>query len=171
MKRCLNCGEEITRKQNKTYCSRACRNTHLVRRDFENIPKYPRVCKVCGKEFLAKRPNRMYCSVSCNKKAQYQRNRGKVKGSQSKIWKDKRKEVFEKQKGHCWLCGKDLGEEKFNLHHTKEGDRSIQSEAVVVLCLSCHNRIHSITAHVTNEGFITFSGAAIDLLKNKGYRR
>ncbi len=42
-RRCLNCGKIIERKQNKFYCSRSCRNSHLIRRDVEEEPKYPKV--------------------------------------------------------------------------------------------------------------------------------
>ena len=169
MKRCLNCGKEIP-KRNATYCSRACRNKHLVRRDFEENPKYPRTCKVCGKEFLAKRPNRMYCSVACNKHAEYRRRVGPRRASQSKIWRAKRMKVFLQQEGKCWLCDKDIADVTFNLHHTTPGDHEDESDDVVALCVPCHSNIHKVTVYLKDDGTIGFVGEAIKLLQNKGFK-
>lgn len=168
-RRCANCGKPLGKSRNKTYCSRTCRNKHLTRKDMEEEPKYPRVCVVCGKEFLARRPNRKYCSEECNWKVQGIKKRKPVyKVPQGKLWNEARDHAYEKQDGNCWLCGKPL-DGLYDLHHLKYGDHDPQSKELVALCKSCHNKIHHITANIEADGSLSFHGEAINLLKEKGY--
>ena len=168
--KCLNCGNEITRKSNKSYCSRACRNKHLTRKDVEEEPKYPRTCPICGEKFLAKRPNKKYCSEQCNWKAQHEQKKARnpIKPSQKKIWKNRRLQQYKEQDGKCWLCEKEL-DYLFDLHHVTPGDHSPYSDDLIALCKSCHNSIHHVTVYVKPGGTLGFSGQALDLLKKKGY--
>ena len=66
----------------------------------------------------------------------------------------------------CWLCDKKL-EDKFELHHMEYGDHSVDSESLVVLCKSCHNRIHHVTVTLTTDNRLEFHGVALDLLEAK----
>ena len=139
VKFCKECGNEIGRN-NKSFCSRACRNI------FYN--KHPdvieKICVVCGKTFMAQRHNRIYCSTQCNNHAKGVRTKEQRKGQkkpQGKIWNEKRQRILKEQNNQCWLCDKKL-EDKFELHHMEYGDHSVESESLVVLCKSCHNRIH-----------------------------
>jgi hypothetical protein len=135
----------------------------------EEEPKYLRVCKICGTEFLAKRPNRKYCSDKCNWAAQSEKKKARnpIRPSQAKLWKEKRQEHYEIQKGHCWLCGQEM--ERFDLHHLTPNDHDPESKNLVALCKSCHNQIHHVTVTLDEEGNIAFYGKALDLLKEKGY--
>lgn len=169
-RRCISCGKPIERKQNKLYCSRSCRNKHLTRKDMEEKPKYPKVCAVCGKEFLARRPNRKYCSDECNWKAQWEKQRKpKYPRPQGTLWKERRVQVCKAQKNKCWLCGERFSG-CFDLHHLVHGDHSVESSSVVALCKKCHNHIHRVMVTANPDGTLSFHGAAIDLLIGKGYK-
>ena len=168
-RKCLNCGKEIARTKNKSYCSRACRNQHLTRRDMEEAPKYPKTCKICGKEFLARRPTKKYCSDKCNWVAQWEKKKAKrgVRPPQGKVWAEKRRIILDQQNGKCWLCGEP--KERYHLHHKEFGDHSVDTDDLVVLCSSCHTMVHGITVSWQEDGTLTFHGRALDLLKEKGY--
>jgi ribosomal protein S27AE len=80
----------------------ACRNGNRVARlwdveilgDVTKLPEHARrlglekVCSVCGKTFLAARPDRMYCSAECGTKAEIER--------QKRVYPQKRKEEAER---------------------------------------------------------------------------
>lgn len=164
LKFCKECGIEMDRR-NKSFCSRACRNV------FYN--KHPEVvektCVICGKIFMAQRANRKYCSDKCNWKAKSSRKRKcsqlGYKRPQGKVWNEKRQTILNKQHNLCWLCEGKL--DKFELHHMEYGDHSVNSDSLVVLCKSCHNRIHHITVTLDKENNLEYHGVALDLLKKK----
>lgn len=55
---CVFCGKVFEWPYKKVYCSDKCRHDHtLVRRT--------RICKTCGKEFIDKRKDALYCSQKC----------------------------------------------------------------------------------------------------------
>ena len=80
----------------------ACRNGNYVARLWDvdilgDVTKFPeharrlgleKVCSVCGKTFLATRPDRMYCSAECGTKAEIER--------QKRVYPQKRKEEAER---------------------------------------------------------------------------
>ena len=162
---CRECGVEIDR-HNKSFCSRACRNTFYA--------KHPKeveiVCQVCGKTFRAERKSRKYCSDKCNWKAKWERTKGQrsknAKPPQGKVWNEKRQTILKEQHNQCWLCEKKL-EEKFELHHMKYGDHVVNSDSLVVMCKSCHNRTHHVTVTLDKENNLEFHGVALDLLEQK----
>ena len=168
VKFCKECGKEID-IHNKSFCSRACRNRHFSKHPTE----VEKTCVICGKVFMAQRHNRKYCSDQCNWKAQAARRRKRdkpgYKDPQGKIWKEKRWTIYDKQNGQCWLCNKKLEEvgDRFQLHHMEYGDHSVESETLVVLCTSCHNRIHHVTVTLTKENKLEFHGIALELLEKK----
>lgn len=168
MRECKFCGKELERRQ-KSYCSRACRNRDITRKDSKEEPKYPRTCVECGKEFMSMRPNTKYCSDQCNWKVQARKRvkRGKpsYKMPQGKVWNEKRQIILKEQNNLCWLCGKEL--DKFELHHMEYGDHSVNSDSLVVLCKSCHNRIHHVTVTLNKSNELEFHGVALDLLEKK----
>ena len=171
MKECLNCGKPVGNR-NGTYCSRACRNKHLTRKDMVEEPKYPRTCQYCGEEFLARRPNAKYCSTRCNHAQQHvvrRERQGARPKPQGKLWELKRQEAFDNQGGCCWLCGDVLGN-RWQLHHMVHNDHAKDSEHLVGLCKTCHNAVHGVTVCWVN-GKLEFHGKAVDLLKEKGYGR
>ena len=161
VKFCKECGKEIS-IHNKSFCSRACRNAYCSRH-----PKEVEVlCKECGKIFKAERRSRKYCSDKCNWKAQARKRLVPYKKPQGKIWREKRWAIYDEQNERCWLCNEKL-EEKFELHHMEYGDHSVESDSLVVLCKSCHNRIHHVTVTMTKDNKLEFHGLALELLKKK----
>ena len=147
-----------------------CRNRHITRLNMEEEAKYPKVCLVCGKEFLSKRANRKYCSDQCNWKVKAARKKKSLelgyKKPQGKVWNEKRQTILKEQDNKCWLCSKKL-DEKFELHHMEYGDHAVNSDSLVVMCKSCHNRIHHITVTLDKENNLEFHGVALDLLEQK----
>ena len=166
---CLNCGEVITRKVNKMYCSRSCKNKHLTRKAMEEAPKYLKKCPICGKEFLACRPRAIYCSVSCRDKKRWQirkEREGRGKPAQGAIWEKNRQRVFHQYYGKCWACEKEL-EGRWEAHHLEPNDKSPDAERVLPLCPYCHNKFHKVTISFTEEGEIFFYGEMIELVKKR----
>ena len=162
---CLNCGGELDRRH-KSYCSRACRNSHQSK---IKTLRYAKVCKVCGKAFRAARPNRQYCSDSCNWKAQSRKRRVRRPKPQQREWEETRKRIYAEQGGRCWLCEQPL--DRYQAHHKEHGDHSSVSKDVVVLCISCHSRVHGITVCWNDKGQFTFHGKALELLRSKYEKR
>jgi 5-methylcytosine-specific restriction endonuclease McrA len=172
MEGCKSCGKELVRRQ-KTFCSRACRNKFHVKHDML-VARREKVCKVCGKAFLAYRGNKIYCSPQCLGRASYGFKKARMgprpPRPQGKVWKEQRKLAFERQKGLCWLCDKELvAWESFDLHHTVYGDHAEDSKNLAALHKQCHKHIHGVTVDVDDvTGEFLFSGKAIDMLKAKG---
>ena len=146
MKTCKYCGNEIT-GTGKVYCSRACRNRANPRQAKETA-KLEKVCEVCGKTFMAKRRDRLYCSKNCNWKARQLR---KPRGEQpdQTFWRKHRGEVLEGQKGLCWLCQEPITEGIYDVHHL-QGDHDPRSDDVVALHKSCHSLFHKVTLVIQN---------------------
>lgn len=77
--------------------------------------------------------------------------------------------MYEKQKGRCWLCGKEMGEHRFDVHHLRN-DHDPFSEDIVAMCKGCHTSMHKVTAIVEGNK-IRFEGEVISLLEEKGFER
>lgn len=166
-RRCLNCGRELPTR-NRSYCSRACRNKHLTRKDMAEEPKYRKICENCGKEFLARRPTRKYCSNKCNYEVQGRKKRKRRPRPKGAIWQETREKIYSDYNGRCWLCEEPLPD-RWAGHHLDEGDVDPASKRVVPLCPTCHYWIHSITVSVDKDGRLFYYGKALDLLRRKGY--
>jgi predicted nucleic acid-binding Zn ribbon protein len=77
---CAVCGAEFKRKGKEKVCSDVCRNVVLKRTE--------KVCKVCGKHFIATRQNIKFCSDECrakNKKAAHEWQKAEEKKPEKKI--------------------------------------------------------------------------------------
>lgn len=69
---CPECGKHVeqpSRGRRRTFCSEACRRTWwnkhgILSRRSDDVTHHVR-CKCCGKEFIAYRPGRKYCSYDC----------------------------------------------------------------------------------------------------------
>lgn len=83
MKTCPECGREfepVPNHPHQIYCSEKCCGRVSSRRQCERLraarrPLEPRKCALCGKPFVATRPDRKYCSPNCAAAAYRDRNR------------------------------------------------------------------------------------------------
>ncbi len=163
MRTCKRCGKEL-RQEQKTYCSRSCRNKDNPRQ-FVETATIPKTCLICGKDFLAKRKDRKYCSDQCNWKARQQRAPKRVRPDQT-YWRKHRHEVLETQEGKCWLCLKEIGSDSgFNVHHLK-GDHDPRSDDVIALHRECHIHFHKVNLVIIN-GEITFESSILSQVKER----
>ena len=146
MKLCKFCGKEIDEK--RIYCSRSCRNKANPRQGHEE-PHIPKICEICGKEFLATRRDRKYCSDSCNWTARRRRQPQRLRPDQT-YWRKHRQEVLDRQNGLCWLCCGEIGPSTtFEVHHL-QGDHDPRSDDVIALHRGCHNQFHKVDLLIVN---------------------
>jgi len=92
---CLFCGEELTGKHQKKYCSVDCQKKDRSRQSAE---KRKRICKVCGKEFT------MHWLSGKAKKGEVKE--GQFCSRECK-WNARRKPI-KVRVWHCKICGKDM---------------------------------------------------------------
>lgn len=65
------------------------------------------VCPRCGKSFTKRSPNQIYCSHACNNAVCWQRrNDAQRIGADNKIETITLREVWERDKGRCYICGR-----------------------------------------------------------------
>ncbi len=169
VKVCQECGKRYEGQIKSTFCSRACRNSYYARSDMLEA-KRPKVCEVCSKKFMAFRSNARYCSRKCLERAGYRRKIERLPRRpfpKQALWTERRKQAFKESGKICWLCGKRM-RDKFQLHHLDYGDHSPESKRLIPLHPRCHNFMHHIQVSVTADGFLSFHGRALDLLKKKG---
>lgn len=104
---CLQCNGSLTRNQSK-FCSGTCQNRHA--RGTPNA----RFCRVCSKVFPTWE-RAAICSPECRKALQrsneHQR-RAKIRGGAREIFSAR--EIFERDKWICQLCGKKTNR---SVHH------------------------------------------------------
>lgn len=79
---CRMCGNKFLTDTNKRYCSDECKKKGhdiihaewLKKNQPATLPPTTKICKECGKEFIAKGSSvvtQLYCGVKCRKKAGY----------------------------------------------------------------------------------------------------
>jgi len=163
LKTCKFCGKEIDEK--RTYCSRACRNKANPRR-FTEEPHVEKVCVQCGKPFLSRRTNRLYCSNACNWKTRTERKPRRAFPDQT-YWQKRRDTIRNGQQNLCWLCHKELPA-RFDVHHL-QGDHDVRISPVAALHKKCHTKMHKIT--LCTDGILYwFEGEVIELIQKKGLK-
>lgn len=62
---CPNCGKKLEHtdgRRQKKFCSDACRIFYW---NNNRLERYPRLCPVCGKSFMAQEKRTKYCSLDC----------------------------------------------------------------------------------------------------------
>lgn len=109
-KECLICGNNFTSANKKSkYCSQRCRTRAAYKTKLEGYKKYKSNCLWCGNEFeLVLGDNfsreQKYCSKKCAD-AKWAKDRVAKKNNvhEEDIYL---KELYDKQKGICGLCGK-----------------------------------------------------------------
>jgi len=92
-RRCEHCGTLIpdTADQRKRFCDRVCKSrgyTALVRRE-RAAARRKLKCKHCGKRILGAKRLHKYCSLTCQWRADYQRNAEK-KRARNRAYQRKR---------------------------------------------------------------------------------
>ena len=104
---CLQCGKGLTRNKSK-FCSDMCQN-----RNARGTPN-TRSCRICSKIFPAWEQTAI-CSDECKRAlmaANVHRRRARISGGERETFSAK--EIFERDKWICQLCGKKTNR---NVHH------------------------------------------------------
>lgn len=140
---CAVCGKKIYRrkrdlnsKSGRVFCSKAC---------YGKWCRKPKVCPVCGEEFLAGNNRRVTCSKACSNK-----NRTGIKYGQgrpnSKLANKKRlrRQLGEERGEACERCGYDELIEILVVHHKarRRDGGTDDLENLELLCPNCHAEEH-----------------------------
>ena len=145
---CFQCKKEIIvggwlcKAAKRHFCSRECRIKW--KKEFfvgSGNPMWgggkfiEKQCSVCGKDFRfwpsQQRYSVRFCSAKCRESKLFESISDKAKN-----WEEIRKILPEKYNHRCQICGKHA-----TLVHHKNYD-SINIEDFLVLCQSCHRKIH-----------------------------
>lgn len=114
-------------------------------------------CQYCGKKLERKRlPNgdleyfihfnkRKYCDQKCMAEA----FRGRIKTSNPSWYTAHRWARLIKEKSHCEICGTT---KNLDVHHIDKNPNNNRKENLIVLCRSCHIRIHRPKAICAVDG-------------------
>lgn len=133
-RRCPVCGRRTPKKTMK-YCSKKCRASQ---REKELAPK---LCSICGSEFLPKSSRTVYCSRACANKAHSRRMRGagnshyKTGTSYADWFRKMRPIILERDRHECVACGKT---EKLIVHHVDHVPSHNEAHNLITLCATCH---------------------------------
>jgi hypothetical protein len=110
MKKCKNCNIELTRKEQKKFCSRSCSttfNNKKLGRRTRKIPK-EQSCFLCKDKIEDNKNIRKYCSKECHRLNEWNDRKAKIieTGIEKSTWVAKRylKEVNGIK---CSICGID----------------------------------------------------------------
>lgn len=147
---CETCGkvyEGWQSEANRRFCSDGCYDR--TRANFKST-NHNFVCKECGQEYYRKHPHKcanQYCSKKCfiahrKTNAKSDINHLIRNSSAYKNWK---KQVFERDKYTCRVCGDNSGG-NLNAHHIipYSVDESLRIDVGngVTLCTKCHTKAH-----------------------------
>ncbi len=196
---CLHCGKEFEipygndKKGFGLYCSRKC--SGLAKRGTFTGPNNPRwsgeliyvPCEICGKKYKKVQRRQKYCSRECYKiarsikysgKNHYKWNNGASFGEYcEKFNSEFKKRVRLFWNNTCVVCGQTHKPGKRNLivHHvysnkdaccnTSEHD----TNKFVVLCNSCHARLHGYKSIEKKKEYISLFEKLIEERENKCY--
>lgn len=138
LKQCLNCNALFTPVRNwQKNCSNVCsytRRNNLRKRDITNHGS----CARCGKSLEHKKSHAIYCSKTCVSMDHSFKHRAKTRTQGTA----RRKAIYERDEGQCYLCKQPVSFKNFELDHllpvSRNGDSSPQNLAVS--CMSCNRR-------------------------------
>ena len=126
------------------YCSRPCAKIAEARKKKPYVPSPPTEmigCKTCGSLFLPKDHKQIFCKSLCN--GNHQRRRTKMDGN----WLA----VMERDGQQCKLCSVTDNLVVHHLDGSGEQDSPNHGiENLVVLCRSCHNKVHRLDYRIVN---------------------
>jgi len=145
----------------KIYCSMLCKNRSRPDRGGKII----NTCKICGKEYTPLRrgeagKKQEYCSRECRVKGKSKENHWNWKGGIAKNHRRETQEylnwrnsVYKKDRYTCRKCGKKCRKEIIVAHHIKSWEKHpklrFKIENGIVLCRSCHKRVHKEIGYST----------------------
>ena len=58
-------------------------------------------------------------------------------------WGSIRKEILERDRHRCRICGQDNVETKLHVHHIDYDRRHNETSNLVTLCMTCHSALHA----------------------------
>ncbi len=160
---CVICGKEFEYKRStdKKTCSRSCAyKLRGIGTSNALSKKIPIICKLCGKTILVSPAysNKKFCSSTCAYKYNSGENNAQWKGGitsqhdafyNSKEWKQKCREVWERDSATCRRCGSVHKNKSplYHVHHIKRWARfpedRMNIDNLVLLCNPCHRFVHS----------------------------
>lgn len=138
VKECLHCKAPFKPvKPWQKNCSNVCaytRRNNLRKRGITNYGS----CVRCGKSLEHKKSHAIYCSKTCVSMDHNFKHRGKTRTQGTA----RRKEIYDRDLGRCYLCKQPVGLKEFELDHlvptSRAGDSS--PENLAVSCMSCNRR-------------------------------
>ena len=123
---CKVCGKEID--WSKEFCSSSCRASEL------KSPLINRNCLYCGSNFYSKiKDTQKFCSLECYRNF----TTGISKKETTEKLIQSIKNIYDNK---CSLCGRD---ENLRIHHIDQNHENNIEENLILLCESCHRKIHS----------------------------
>ena len=130
---CKNAYEQ--KKPWQKYCSVKCQYTHTNnkrKRDQTNFG----LCARCGKSLREKKAHAIYCSKTCKSMDHTFKHRSKTRVHSVA----RRKEIYDRDRGKCYICNDPLTLKSFELDHLLPVARngSNAPENLAVCCLPCN---------------------------------
>ena len=179
---CAVCGKKFIRckshvKSEYQFCSRECMYRgkslgiikHVVTKRYDCRRKSPRICKICGKEFIYNSSTQKYCSRTCFEEA----HRENMRGDNNPSWLDGRSysrryfrgldwemirlRIYKRDKYICQICGvkcvsrRDITSETstclIQCHHIKNFETEMDNDErnLITVCARCHGKLHNGT--------------------------
>jgi hypothetical protein len=110
---CKKCDKGFQLKKPwQKYCSDKCQYTHANNRNAKNQLNMGS-CARCGKSLEQKRQDAIYCSKTCVSMDHNFKHRAKTRVASTA----RRKEIYERDNGQCYICDKKLEFDSFELDH------------------------------------------------------
>lgn len=119
-------------------CSKKCSY-----KNFQNTHKITRQCIECGNNFSFKKAEekkrpKIYCSHACMYK-------GKIT-TEITFYRQK---AFDNFPNCCYFCNKT--NQKLEIHHIDYDRSNNDISNLVILCISCHRKIHLLFSHIKDR--------------------
>jgi 5-methylcytosine-specific restriction endonuclease McrA len=133
---CLFCKSvfEVVKPWQK-YCSYQCQYTHANSKKKRGITNKG-FCARCRKSLEHKKSHAIYCSMTCKSMDHNFKHRSKTRTHGVA----RRREIYDRDNGSCYLCFTPISFESFELDHLVPVSRagSNAPENLAVCCLSCN---------------------------------
>ena len=133
---CLFCKTSFAAiKPWQKYCSYKCQYTHANNKKKRGITNTG-LCARCGKSLQEKKSHAIYCSKTCKSMDHNFKHRSntRIPGVA------RRKEIYERDNGRCYLCSNPMLFDSFELDHLVPVSRqgTNEPENLAVCCLFCN---------------------------------
>jgi 5-methylcytosine-specific restriction endonuclease McrA len=135
---CVQCNKSyLPVKPWQKTCSYVCSYTSRNDKRKRGITNYGK-CARCESSLTNKKAHAIYCSKTCKSMDHNFKYRGKTKRTGTA----RRREIYERDNGQCYVCSKSLSFKNFELDHlvpvSKLGDSTPSNLAVS--CLACNRK-------------------------------